>query len=109
MPAPAGEAAAATPEGVQPAGPATDRLERIEGIGPKIADALRAAGITSFAALAEADEASLREALVAANLRFAPSLPTWPRQARLLVGGNQRLYAGLSGRLTPGRDASEVG
>jgi predicted flap endonuclease-1-like 5' DNA nuclease len=87
----------------------SDRLEQIEGIGPKIADALRAAGITTLAALAEADEATLRSALVAANVRPTSSLPTWPQQARLLAVTGPRTYAGLSGRLTPGRDASGVG
>jgi predicted flap endonuclease-1-like 5' DNA nuclease len=98
---------------VRPAAPArpawnSDRLEQIEGIGPKIADALRAAGITTLTALAEADEATLRSALAAANVRATPSLPTWPQQARLLAVTGPRTYAGLSGRLTPGRDASEV-
>lgn len=61
-----------------------DDLTRIDGVGPKISDALVAAGLTTFAAVAAASEDDLRAALTAAKLRFAPSLPTWSEQARNL-------------------------
>jgi predicted flap endonuclease-1-like 5' DNA nuclease len=66
---------------------APDDLVRIEGIGPKIAIALNAAGITTYEKLATSDVPALRAALSAAGMRFAPSLPTWPQQARLLADG----------------------
>jgi predicted flap endonuclease-1-like 5' DNA nuclease len=72
-----------TPEAPQTA--AADDLTRIEGIGPKMAAALKAAGITSYAQLAETDEAGLRAAIAAAGMRFSPSLVTWPQQAKLLA------------------------
>jgi predicted flap endonuclease-1-like 5' DNA nuclease len=66
-----------------------DDLTRIEGIGPKIAAALRAAGITTFAVLAKARETELRKALLAAGLRSAPRLETWAKQARYLAKGDE--------------------
>jgi predicted flap endonuclease-1-like 5' DNA nuclease len=81
-----------------------DDLRRIEGIGPKMAGALNAAGITTFERLAAADEVSIRAAISAAGLRFAPSLVTWARQARLLADGDESGFADLTRRLVAGRD-----
>lgn len=66
-----------------------DELTAVEGIGPEMARALRAAGIDGLAGLAAADDAQLRAAVADAGLRFAPSLATWSQQARRLarVGG----------------------
>jgi predicted flap endonuclease-1-like 5' DNA nuclease len=61
-----------------------DDLTRIDGVGPKISEALVAAGLTTFAAVAAASQDELRAALSAAKLRLAPSLPTWSEQARNL-------------------------
>jgi predicted flap endonuclease-1-like 5' DNA nuclease len=87
--------------------PSQDELERIEGIGPKIAAALRAAGITTFAQLADADRAAVEAALENASLRFAPSLGTWSRQARLLADGDEAGFKALTGRLIAGREVVE--
>ncbi len=65
----------------KPARKRKDDLTQIKGIGPKIAAALQAAGITTFARLAQADPSTLRTALAAAGLRPAPRLETWPQQA----------------------------
>jgi predicted flap endonuclease-1-like 5' DNA nuclease len=81
-----------------------DDLRRIEGIGPKMANALNAAGITTYERLAVADDATIRAAISAAGLRFAPSMVTWARQARLLAD-DEAGFAGLTGRLVSGRDA----
>jgi predicted flap endonuclease-1-like 5' DNA nuclease len=67
-----------------------DKLTRIGGIGPKIALALNAAGITTFAELAAADESLLRAAITGAGLRLAPSLSTWPKQAQALLESEGR-------------------
>jgi predicted flap endonuclease-1-like 5' DNA nuclease len=83
-----------------------DKLERIEGIGPKIAAALRAAGITTYAALADADRSTVELALERANLRFAPSLATWSRQARLLADEDEAGFKELTDRLIAGREVS---
>lgn len=58
----------------------------VEGIGPKIAGLLTAAGITSWRALSETDPADLREILGAAGSRYRMHDPAdWPRQAALLA------------------------
>jgi len=84
---------------------ARDDLTRLEGVGPKIAAALAASGITTFAALAEASEEDLRAALKAAALRSAGSLPTWPGQARLLADGDEAGFAAFVAGLSGGRGA----
>ncbi len=81
-PSPAPAPVPSTPAAVRPDVP--DDLTRIDGVGPKISQALVAAGLTTFAAVAAASEDDLRAALTAADLRFAPSLPTWSEQARKL-------------------------
>lgn len=87
---PAGLEPVAEPVAVEPAPPAAvrvgaDDLTKIAGIGPKIAAALAAAGITTYRELADTDVATLRNAITAARLRLAPSLATWPQQAKLLA------------------------
>ncbi|MEV0330316.1 hypothetical protein AB0H63_28245 [Micromonospora echinospora] len=62
-----------------------DDFRRIQGIGPKIAAALQAAGIRTYRQLAERDEAGLREVIRGAGLRAAPGLASWPQQARILA------------------------
>jgi predicted flap endonuclease-1-like 5' DNA nuclease len=86
---------------------APEDLARIEGIGPKIAAALVAAGIRTFAELAETDEATIRDAISAAGIRFAPSIVTWSEQARLLADGNEDEFAVLTARLIAGRRAND--
>lgn len=86
-----------------------DELERVEGVGPRIAGALSAAGITTFRKLAESDVAELQSALEHAGLRFAPSLPTWSRQARLLAEGDEAGFIKLTEQLVAGRDVGRRG
>ena len=85
-----------------------DELERVEGIGPRIGAALRQAGIVTFRQLADADTATLQGALEKAGLRFAPSLPTWSRQAALLADGNEEGFVQLTESLVGGRDVSRT-
>ena len=80
-----------------------DDLARIEGIGPKFAAALVASGIRTFGQLANADEMALRKAIGASRPTVAPSLPTWPTQARLLATGDEDGFAELTARLIAGR------
>jgi len=68
--------------------PTGDDLTLIEGIGPKMSQALMAAGIDTFAKLAEADEDALRAAINAAGLKLAPSLKTWASQAKYAADGD---------------------
>jgi len=85
-----GERAAAPNRPITKAGERTnaqetpDDLKKIEGIGPKIEDLLKRAGIRTFKALAATPVDRLREILTAAGKRFQLADPTtWPRQARM--------------------------
>jgi len=84
--------------------PQPDDLEIIEGIGPKIAGLLKAAGITTFAQLAEVDLKRLQEILLAANLRLADPT-TWAEQARLAAAGDWAGLETLQNQLKGGRRA----
>jgi len=87
---------------------AAEDLERVEGVGPKMADALLQAGIRTYAQLAAADEAALRQAIEAAGLKFAPSLVTWSKQAQLLADGDEEGFEELTRRLVAGRETVSV-
>lgn len=68
--------------------PKADKLNRIEGIGPKTAELLQGEGIKSFADLAAADVDKLKELLHEAGSGFAAHDPTtWPEQAKLAADG----------------------
>ncbi len=73
-------------QAVEPVEP--DDLEKINGIGPKIAAALRDLGITTFAALAAADETQLQAALEAAGARRLGDPGFWIRQALYAARGD---------------------
>ncbi len=98
----------AAPVVVPAQGKPIDDLQRIEGIGPKMSGALVAAGIRTYVQLAESDEETLRTAIEAAGLTFAPSLVTWARQARLLADGDEAAFADLTRRLVAGRDVGRL-
>lgn len=64
----------------------TDDLTAIKGIGPKVADVLMAAGVTTYARLATMSVEQLRELLAAAGPRYRGMDPTlWPEQAHWLL------------------------
>jgi predicted flap endonuclease-1-like 5' DNA nuclease len=71
-----------------PASAQPDDLTVIEGIGMKMAAALKTAGIDTFARLSSTSEADIRAAIGAAGMRFAPSIPTWAHQASLAAKGD---------------------
>lgn len=74
--------------------PAAYDLTVLDGIGPKTAEALHAAGVTSFAQLAEMTPAALREMMATAHVRIVgDSIDTWPAQAKLAATGD---WAGLT-------------
>lgn len=71
-----------------PAATATDDLKKVEGIGPKIAEILNNAGITTFAQLGATDASKIRELLEAAGNRYKSHDPTtWPKQAQMAADG----------------------
>jgi len=84
---------------------AVDDLTVIEGIGKKMSAALVEAGIDSYAKLAEASEAAIHKAIEAAGLRFAPSIPTWAKQASFAAKGDWDGLKDYQDKLTGGREA----
>ncbi|CAM1334419.1 50S ribosomal protein L21 [Tenacibaculum aestuariivivum] len=65
-----------------------DDLKKIEGAGPKAAEALVNAGLDTFAKVAKQDPAKLSEILTAASSRLSHLVTTtWPKQAQLAADG----------------------
>ena len=62
-----------------------DDLKKVEGIGPKIAETLNEAGITTFAALAKLDAAKIDE--IISEVRGNHVTDTWPAQAKMAAEG----------------------
>lgn len=86
--------------------PATsDDLTRLEGIGPKISQTLKAAGYTTFAKLAQANEVELRVVLERGGIKLAPSAATWPQQAELAARGAWNELKNLQDSLAGGRES----
>jgi predicted flap endonuclease-1-like 5' DNA nuclease len=83
--APAPPATAPTAADPAPAA-AADDLTRISGIGPKAANLLHAAGITSYAQLATASVAELQAILDQAGPRYRVVDPSsWPEKAQVAL------------------------
>jgi predicted flap endonuclease-1-like 5' DNA nuclease len=85
--------------------PKADDLKRIEGIGPKISSVLAAAGITTFAQLADANVEQLRQILETADPRLLRLVDpaSWPQQAGLAAGGEWDALSALQNQLRGGR------
>lgn len=99
-PAPAPKKAAAK----KPAAAKADKLTTVEGIGPKIAELLTAAGIVTFADLADAKVEKLNEILAAAGSRYTMHKPdTWPQQAALARDGKMDELKALQDKLDGGK------
>jgi small subunit ribosomal protein S2 len=65
-----------------------DDLTKIEGVGPKAAEALSNAGIDTFAKVAKADADKMKEVLTEASSRMAHLDPTsWAKQAQMAADG----------------------
>ncbi len=62
-----------------------DDLKKVEGIGPKIAETLNAAGITTFAELAKSTPEKIAE--IISDVRGNHVTDTWPAQAKLAAEG----------------------
>jgi predicted flap endonuclease-1-like 5' DNA nuclease len=91
-------------QAVAPAVAADDDLKLIEGIGPKIAGILQAAGIRSFAQLAAMTPATIQPLLDAAGPRYRIADPlTWPEQAALAAAGRWDELQALQDTLIGGR------
>ncbi len=78
------EEAPESPKGIK-----FDDLKVVEGIGPKCEEALKAAGIGTWKALADSTPEKITEILDAADGNFAGQVPTtWPDQAKMAVDGD---------------------
>ncbi|GAB5475452.1 MAG: hypothetical protein Mars2KO_35510 [Maribacter sp.] len=61
-----------------------DDLTKIEGVGPKAAEALSNAGLDTFAKVSEADADKMKEILTEASSRLAHlDTNSWPKQAKM--------------------------
>ena len=81
-----------------------DDLKIIEGIGPKAAEVLVAAGIDTFAKLASTDAAKVKEILDAAEAKVQHLDPTtWAQQAQLAADGKMDELKKLQDELNGGR------
>ncbi len=79
-----------------------DDLVSLEGIGPKVAQVLKEAGITTFAALAQADPLKVQEILNAAGLQMM-NPAGWIEQAKLAAKGDMEGLKRLQDELKGGR------
>lgn len=88
-----------------------DDLTTIEGLGPKSAQALIAAGITTFAQIAAMSGDELQEIVkVQAKVRILDGqTKTWPKQAKFLVEGDEAGFQKYTERLTGGREPDDQG
>ena len=86
------------PVAAKPAAPRKgDDLTRIDGVGPKAAAALKAAGINNFSALAEASPEQLKQMLSDAGMRIV-NPESWQQQAKFAAAGDWEGLAAFNAR-----------
>ncbi len=79
-------------------------LKIVEGIGPKIAELLNNAGVTTWAGLADTSVERIQEILDAAGSKFKLAQPrTWPQQAGLAASGKWNELKELQDQLDGGK------
>jgi predicted flap endonuclease-1-like 5' DNA nuclease len=83
--------------------PKPDNLKRIEGIGPKISGLLQAAGIMTFAQLADTGVERLEQIVEDAGIGKIANPSTWPEQAALAAAGKWDELEVLQDELKGGR------
>jgi predicted flap endonuclease-1-like 5' DNA nuclease len=88
--------------------PHGDNLKRIEGIGPKVSEALKGYGISTFAMLAAKTPERIKEILLEIDAdRFQNQDPTtWSKQAELAAAGDWDKLKAWQEDLKGGRVAS---
>ena len=79
------EAPAKEEKSTEPKSDKADDLTKVEGIGPKIAETLTAAGVSTFAELAKTDSEKIQE--IIADVRGSHPSDTWPKQAEMAAEG----------------------
>ncbi len=88
--------------GAVPTAAGSQKLTVIEGIGPKIATALDAAGISNVAELSQVSVDNLRGILKDHGLSADPA--TWPKQAALAAAGDSDVLKAYQDKLEGGRE-----
>ena len=82
----------------------SDDLTLIEGMGPKAAEALTEAGITTFAKLAKTKAEAVKTILEASTSQLSHLDPTtWPQQAQLAADGKMDELKKLQDELNGGK------
>lgn len=81
---------------------AEDDLKVIEGIGPKLEQVLKEAGIKTYRDLAAKSAEEIRALLDAAGVARISNPQTWPEQAHLASEGRWEELKQLQGRLKGG-------
>jgi large subunit ribosomal protein L17 len=90
---------------VAAASTSTDDLTIIEGIGPKAAEVLIAAGISTFAKLAATAADKVKEILTSATARVGHLDPTtWAQQSQLAADGKMDELEELKAKLNNGKE-----
>ena len=85
-----------------------DNLEIIEGIGPKIDELLKAAGIKTWSQLATNTTEQIRAILEAAGSRYKMHDPkTWSEQAKLAADGNWKELVQFQKYMDTSKEAAE--
>lgn len=79
-------------------------LTLVEGIGPKTQSVLLAAGIKTFAQLADMAPEKIKELISEAGIRLGVT-DTWPKQAKLAAEGKMDELKALQDELQGGRKA----
>ncbi len=80
-----------------------DDLKRIEGIGPKLEQVLKEAGIKTFAQLAAKSTEELQRILDEAGIARISDPETWAEQAKLAAAGDWKGLEALQAQLKGGR------
>jgi len=84
-----------------------DDLKKIEGIGPKIAETLNAAGIITYTDLAGKKAEEVKAVLEAAEGNFAAHDPgTWPKQSQMAADGKWDELKAYQDELDGGKEVS---
>jgi large subunit ribosomal protein L17 len=100
------ETVAAAPAPKAKAKSTADDLTKIEGVGPKIAETLVAAGLDSYTAIAASTPEQIKEILDNAEGNFAAHDPsTWTKQAEMAAAGQWDELKALQDELDGGKEA----
>lgn len=104
------EAPAAAPKASRKKKSDGDDLTTIEGLGPKSAQALIAAGITTFAQIAATSAEELEDVVkVKGGVRVLDGqTKTWPKQAQFLVDGDEAGFKTYTDLLVGGREPDDA-